>query len=102
MGKCYPIIRFWIFGGISHLYSQSNRLMERAIKKVSHGSHQSPQSHFAVPTMEGMARGPLPARTLASLTAHHADAQKYTGPPTAEGKAARFSGGEQSYGFATV
>ncbi len=72
MGKCYPIVRFLDFGGISHLYSQPNRLMERAIKKVSHGSHQSPQSHFAVPTMEGMALVPLPVRTLASLAAHHA------------------------------
>jgi hypothetical protein len=64
--------------------------MARAIKKVSHGSHQSPQSHFAVPTMEGMALGPPPVRTLASLAAHRADAQKYTGPSTAEGKAVRF------------
>jgi len=40
--------------------------------------------------MEGMALGPLPVRSLASLTAHHADPQKYTGPSTAEGKAARF------------
>ncbi len=75
--------------------------MERAIKKVSHGSHQSPQSHFLVPTMEGMALGPLPVRTLASLAAHRPDAQKYTGPSTAEGKAARFFT-EQSYRFATV
>jgi hypothetical protein len=90
MGKCYPIIHFLDLGGISHLYSQPNRLMERVIKKVSHGSHQSPQSHFAVPTMEGMAFGPLPVRTLASLAAHHADRQKYTGPATAEGTAARF------------
>src|SRR5271157_4555772 len=90
MGKCYPIIRFLDLGGISHLYSQPNRLMARAIKKVSHGSHQSHQSHFAVPTMEGMALGPSPVRTLASLAAHHADPQKYTGPSTAEGKAARF------------
>ena len=52
------------------------------------GSHQSPQSYFAVPTMEGMAH--LAVRTLASLAAHRADAQKYTGPSTAEGKAARF------------
>src|SRR5271165_3195450 len=58
MGKCYPIIHFLDFGGILHLYSQPNRLMARAIKKVSHGSHQSPQSHLAVPTMEGMALGP--------------------------------------------
>jgi hypothetical protein len=50
----------------------------------------APQSHFAVPTMEGMALGPSPVRTLASLAAHDADAQKYTGPSTAEGKAARF------------
>jgi hypothetical protein len=64
--------------------------MEWAIKKVSHGSHQSPQSHFAVPIMEGMALGPLPVRTLASLAAHYADPQKYTGSSTAEGKAARF------------
>jgi hypothetical protein len=78
MGKCYPIIHFLDFGGISHLYSQPNRLMARAIKKVSHGSHQSPQSHFAVPTMEGMALGPLPVRSLASLAAQRADAQKYT------------------------
>jgi hypothetical protein len=40
--------------------------------------------------MEGMAHGPPPVRTLASLAAHRADAQKYTGPSTAEGKAARF------------
>jgi hypothetical protein len=39
--------------------------------------------------MEGMALGPSPVRTLASLAAHRADAQKYTGPSTAEGKAAR-------------
>src|SRR5271166_4463280 len=90
MGKCYPTIYFLDLGGISHLYSQPNRLMARAIKKVSHGSHQSPQSHFAVPTMEGMALGPPPVRTLASLAAHRADAQKYTGPSTAEGQAARF------------
>src|SRR5271165_3040435 len=119
MGKCYPIIHFLDFGGILHLYSQPNRLMERVIKKVSHGSHQSPQSHFAVPTMEGMALGPSPVRTLASLAAHHADPQKYTGPSTAEGKAARFFHGtkppisletkggvrqigQQSYRFATV
>ncbi len=90
MGKCYPITRFLDFAGISHLYSQPNRLMERAIKKVSHGSHQSPQSHFAMPTMGGMALGPSPVRTLATLAAHRADAQKYTGPSTAEGKATRF------------
>src|SRR5271157_5807979 len=40
--------------------------------------------------MEGMALGPSPVRTLASLAAHRADAQKYTGPSTGEGKAARF------------
>jgi hypothetical protein len=73
--------------------------MERAIKKVSHGSHQSPQSHFAVPTMEGMALGPSPVRTLASLAAHRADAQKYTGPTTKVGVRQI---GEQSYGFAKV
>ncbi len=90
MGKCYPIAHFLDFGGISNLYSQPNRLTEQAIKKVSHGSHQSPQSHFAVPTMEGMALGPSPVRTLACLAAHRAAAQKYTRPSTAEGKAARF------------
>jgi hypothetical protein len=57
---------------------------------MSHGSHQPPQSHFAVPTMEGMALGPSPVRTLASLAARRADAQKYAGPSTAEGKVARF------------
>jgi hypothetical protein len=46
MGKCYPIIRSLDFGGISPLYSQPSRLMARAINKVSHGSHQSPQSYF--------------------------------------------------------
>jgi hypothetical protein len=120
MGKRYPITRFLDFGGISHLCSQPNPFMARAIKRVSHGSHQSPQSHFAVPTMEGMALGPLPVRTLASLAADRADAQKYTGPSTAEGKAARFlrgtklpisletkgggerQKGEQSYRFARV
>ena len=90
MGKCYRVTHFLDFTGISHLYPQPNRLMARAIKKVSHGSHQSPQSHFAVPTMEGMALGPLPVRSLSSLTAHHADPQKYTGSSTAKGKAARF------------
>ena len=90
MGKCNRVTHFLDFTGISYLYPQPNRLMARAIKKVSHGSHQSPQSHFAVPTMEGMALGPSPVRTLASLAAHHADPQKYTGPSTAEGKAARF------------
>src|SRR5271167_843637 len=33
---------------------------------------------------------PPPVRTLASLAAHRANVQKYTGPSTAEGKAARF------------
>ncbi len=33
---------------------------------------------------------PSPVRTLASLAAHRADPQKYIGPSTAEGKAARF------------
>jgi hypothetical protein len=93
MGKCNPIIRFLNCCGISHLYSQPNRLMAKVIKKVSHGSHQSPQSHFAVPTMEGMALGPSPVRTIASLAAHRADAEKYTGPSTAEGKPARSSQG---------
>jgi hypothetical protein len=81
MGKCYPIIRFLDCCGISHLYSQPNRLMKRAIKKLSHGSHQSPQSHFAVPTMEGMALGPSPVRNLTSLAAHRADAPKNTLAP---------------------
>jgi hypothetical protein len=40
--------------------------------------------------MEGMALGPLPVRTLASLAAHREDAQKYTGLSTGEGKAAHF------------
>jgi hypothetical protein len=80
MGKCYPIIHFLDFNRIPHLYSQPNHLMARAIKKVSRGSHQSPQSHFAVPTIEGMALGPSPVRTLASLAAHRANAHKYTGP----------------------
>src|SRR5215831_729481 len=78
MGKCYPIIRFWIFGGISHLYSQPNRLMERAIKKVSHGSHQSPQSHFAVPTMEGMTLGRPPRRRSEIHRPLHRSAQGCT------------------------
>ncbi len=43
-----------------------------------------------MPTMERMALGPSPVRTLASLAAHRAEAQKYTGPSTAGGKAARF------------
>jgi hypothetical protein len=95
MGKCYPIVRFLDFGGSSHLYSQPNRLMERTIKNVSHGSHQSPQSHFAVPTMEGMALDPSPVRALASLAAHRAGAQKYTGPSTPEGGRGKVPGGSR-------
>jgi hypothetical protein len=55
--------------------------MARAIKKLSHGSHQSPQSHFAVPTMEGMAFVPSPVRTLAGLAPHHADLRNTPAPP---------------------
>ena len=57
---------------------------------MSHGSHQSPQSHFAVPTIGGMALGPSPVRTLGCLAAHRPNARKYADPSTAEGKAARF------------
>jgi hypothetical protein len=116
MGKCYPITRFLDCCGISHLYSQPNAVMERAIKKVSHGSHQSPQSHFAVPTMEGMALGPRPVRTLASLALTAPTLRNTPVPPrprarlhvvfTEQSYRSRWKQvrqkGEQSYRFATV
>jgi hypothetical protein len=76
--------------------------MERVIKKVSHGLASLPQSHFAVPTMEGMALGPPPVRTMASLAAHHAATFRHGGeeenwagkaPPGGRGSLRRFGGG---------
>src|SRR5271157_1684754 len=90
MGKCYPIIHFLDFGGISHLYSQSNRLMERAIKKSV--SWVSPVSTVPFRGAYNGAYGswPITGSDSTSLAAHHPDPQKYTGPSNAEGKAARF------------
>src|SRR6516162_6088800 len=56
------------------------------IKKVSHGSHKSPPSHFAVPTIGGMALSPSLVRTLSRAAAHRANSQQYPGPTTREGK----------------
>src|SRR6516162_6912510 len=50
----------------------------------------APQSHFAVPTMEGVALGPLPVRTLASPATHHADPRKLQRPLHCRGQAAHF------------
>jgi hypothetical protein len=61
----------------------------------------APQSHFAVPTMEGMAFVPLPVRTTAS-NSPTPTLRNTPSPCTAEGKAARFFDCEQRYRFATV
>jgi hypothetical protein len=87
MGKCYQITHFLDLRGISPKYSQPNCLIIFQLKKVSHWSHWSPQSHFAVFTMKDMALRKSPVRTAAMLAANRANAQKSTGPSTAQGKA---------------
>jgi hypothetical protein len=87
MGKCYPITHIFDFCWIKHLYSQPKNMKALEIQKVSHGSHQSPQSHFAVPTIEGMPLGPSPVWTLACLAAYRAGAQK---PPLSRASLACF------------
>jgi hypothetical protein len=42
---------FWILAGFRLYIHSLTILMARLIKKESHGSRQSPQSHFAVPTI---------------------------------------------------
>ena len=57
MGKCYQIKHFLDFLRIQLENPQPKNLMTLEIKKVSHQSHQSPQSHFDVLTKYGCLEG---------------------------------------------